>query len=148
MKSREHILNSVRTLRERGATVIYTSHYMNEVEELCDRIAIIDHGQLVACGTEAELIALVSESKSIKIQTQAPADFDSEGFIAELTKLPDVRSGRMNDNEIALEVGSICRDYTFILERMQKRGLPVAGFSSQSMNLEDVFIAMTGRELR
>ncbi len=147
-QSREHILNSVRTLRERGATVIYTSHYMNEVEELCDRIAIIDHGQMVACGTEAELIALVSESKSLRIQTQIPADFDSGGFIAELTKLPDVKSGRINENEITLEVGSICRDYTFILERLQKRGMPVAGFSSQSMNLEDVFIAMTGRELR
>ena len=68
--------------------------------------------------------------------------------MAELTKLPDVKNGRINENEITLEVGSICRDYTFILERLQKHGLPVAGFSSQSMNLEDVFIAMTGRELR
>lgn len=147
-QSREHILNSVRILRERGATVIYTSHYMNEVEELCDRIAIVDHGRLVACGTEGELIALVSESKSLKIQTQFPAGFDEGGFIAELTRLPDVKSGRINENELVLEVGSICKDYTFILERLQKRGLPVAGISSQSMNLEDVFIAMTGRELR
>ncbi len=147
-QSREHILSSVRTLRERGATVIYTSHYMNEVEEICDRIAIIDHGQLIACGTEAELIALVSESKSLKIQTQLPADFDSAGFIAELTKLPDVKSGRINENEITLEMGSICRDYTFIFERLQRHGLPVAEISSRSMNLEDVFIAMTGRELR
>ena len=50
-QSREHILGSIKTLRERGATVIYTSHYMNEVEDICDRIAIIDHGKFVACGT-------------------------------------------------------------------------------------------------
>ncbi len=147
-QSREHILNSVKILRERGATVVYTSHYMNEVEEICDRIAIIDHGQLVACGTERELIALVSEGTCLRIQTKIPLDFNIKEFIGELTKLPDVKRGSADENGIVLEVGSTCHDYTFILERLQKRGLPLMGFSSQSMNLEDVFIAMTGRELR
>ena len=147
-QSREHILNSIKILRERGATVIYTSHYMNEVESICDRIAIIDHGKFVACGTEQELVALVSDSRILKISTEFPAGYDREGFIGELRKLPDVKSCRLNENEAALELGRSCRDFTMFLEKFSKQGLPVTGISSESMNLEDVFIALTGKELR
>lgn len=147
-QSREHILNSIKVLRERGATVIYTSHYMNEVESICDRIAIIDHGKFVACGTEQELVSLVSDSRILKISTEFPSDFDCGGFIGGLKKLPDVKSGRLNENEVALELNRSCRDFTMFLERFSKQGLPVTGISSESMNLEDIFISLTGRELR
>lgn len=147
-QSREHILGSIQVLRERGATVIYTSHYMNEVESICDRIAIIDHGKFVACGTEQELVSLVSDSRILKITTEFPAEFDRESFIGEMKKLPDVKSGRLNENEVALELGRSCHDFTLFLERFSKQGLPVTGLSSESMNLEDIFIALTGRELR
>lgn len=147
-QSREHILNSIKVLRERGATVIYTSHYMNEVESICDRIAIIDHGKFVACGTEQELVSLVSDSRILKITTEFPSDFDCDGFIGELKKLPDVKSGRLNENEVALELNRSCRDFTMFLERFSKQGLPVTGISSESINLEDIFISLTGRELR
>lgn len=147
-QSREHILNSIKILRERGATVIYTSHYMNEVEAICDRIAIIDHGQFVACGTEQELVALVSDCKVLKISSLFSSDFDQSVFLRELTKLPDVKNGRLDENEITLEVNNACRDLTLILEHIKKYKLPVAGLSSEAMNLEDVFIALTGRELR
>lgn len=147
-QSREHILNSIKVLRERGATVIYTSHYMNEVESICDRIAIIDHGKFVACGTEQELVSLVSDSRVLKITTEFPSDFDRDGFMGELKKLPDVKSGRLNENEVALELNRSCRNFTMFLERFSKQGLPVTGISSESMNLEDIFISLTGRELR
>ncbi|MDE5578220.1 MAG: ABC transporter ATP-binding protein [Oscillospiraceae bacterium] len=147
-QSREHILNSIKVLRDRGATVIYTSHYMNEVESICDRIAIIDHGKFVACGTEQELVSLVSDSRVLKITTEFPSDFDRDGFIGGLKKLPDVKSGRLNENEVALELNRSCRDFTMFLERFSKQGLPVTGISSESMNLEDIFISLTGRELR
>lgn len=147
-QSREHILGSIKTLRERGATVIYTSHYMNEVEAICDRIAIIDHGQFIACGTEEELVALVSGSQTLKIRTELSTDEERKGLLAELTKLPDVKNGRIDENEVILEVASACRDFTVILEHFKRRGLPVSGFSSETMTLEDVFIALTGSELR
>lgn len=147
-QSREHILSSVKILRERGATVIYTSHYMNEVEEICDRIGIIDKGRLVACGTESDLVTLVSDSKTLKIQTEFGADFNRDAFLKELKTLPDVKNGQINENELTLELNNACRDFSFILERFQKRKLPVSGLASESMSLEDVFIAMTGRELR
>ncbi|MEZ3453368.1 MAG: ABC transporter ATP-binding protein [Oscillospiraceae bacterium] len=147
-QSREHILNSIKTLRENGATVIYTSHYMNEVEEICDRIAIIDHGRFVACGTERELISLVSDVKTLKLFTEFPADFDKNGFVSEMTKLPDVKSGKTDGNELRLEVSGTCRDFSLILEYLRKRGLPISGLTTESINLEDVFIALTGSELR
>ena len=61
-QSREHIMSSIKKLRESGATVIYTSHYMHEVEEICDRVAIIDKGRLVAEGTQQELITMITDS--------------------------------------------------------------------------------------
>lgn len=147
-QSREHILNSIKALRDRGATVIYTSHYMNEVEAICDRIAIIDHGRFIACGTERELISLVSDIKTLKIFTGFPAGFDKNGFVSELAKLPDVKGGKADGNEVTLEVSGTCRDFSLILEYMRKRNLPISGLSTESINLEDVFIALTGSELR
>lgn len=147
-QSREHILNSIKVLRERGATVIYTSHYMNEVEAICDRIAIIDHGKFVACGTEAELVSLVSDSKILKITTEFSADFDREKFIGEMKKLPDVKNCRMDENEVIFELNGSCRNFSIFLERFAKQGLPVVNVTSESMDLEDIFIALTGKELR
>jgi len=147
-QSREHILHSIKILQERGATVIYTSHYMNEVEDICDRIAIIDHGQFVACGTEEELVALVSETKSLKIQTEIFSESECKKFIDKVTKLPDIKSGRFSENEIIFEINSSCHDISFLIEYLHKEKLPVFGITSESMNLEDVFIALTGREMR
>lgn len=147
-QSREHILSSVKTLRDRGATVIYTSHYMNEVEEICDRITIIDHGKSVACGTEQELISAISDSKTLKISTEIKSDFPVKELVTELSSLPDVKNARITENEVILEVKTSCRDFTLYLEHIKQRGLPIRGITSESVNLEDIFIALTGKELR
>lgn len=147
-QSREHILGSIKTLRERGATVIYTSHYMNEVESICDRIAIIDHGKFVACGTEQELISTVSDSKTLKITTELKSDFLVKELLSELSSLPDVNHARVDENEIMLEIKTSCRDFAIYLEHIKQHGLPIRGITSESVNLEDIFIALTGKELR
>lgn len=147
-QSREHILGSIKTLRERGATVIYTSHYMNEVEDICDRIAIIDHGKFVACGTESELISTVSDSKVLKLTTEINSDFPVDELISELSALPDVKKARVDESAVILEINASRKDFTLYIEHITKRGLPIVGITSESMNLEDVFIALTGRELR
>lgn len=147
-QSREHILGSIKTLRERGATVIYTSHYMNEVESICDRIAIIDHGKFVACGTESELISKVSDSRVLKLTTEINSDFPVDELISELSALPDVKKARVDESVVILEINASRKDFTLYIEHITKRGLPIVGITSESMNLEDVFIALTGRELR
>lgn len=147
-QSREHILNSIKILRERGATVIYTSHYMNEVESICDRIAIIDHGKFVACGTEQELISSVSDSKVLKIATKIKSDFPVDNLISELSALPDVKKARIDEEKIILEINKSHKDFALYIEHITKRGLPIINITSESINLEDVFIALTGRELR
>ncbi len=147
-QSREHILGSIKTLRDRGATVIYTSHYMNEVEDICDRILIIDHGKSVAIGTERELISAVTDSRTLKITTEIKSDFRENEFISEMSKLPDVRKVRIEDGVIIFEINASRKDFTLYLEHIGNRGLPIIGITSESMNLEDVFIALTGRELR
>jgi ABC-2 type transport system ATP-binding protein len=94
-QSRGHIMGSIRTLRDRGATIIYTSHYMPEVQEICDRIAIIDHGRLVASGTEEELLAAVSGIKTVIAQIRvggatAGAEALTQRLVERLSVLPDV----------------------------------------------------------
>ena len=121
---------------------------MNEVEDICDRIAIIDHGKFVACGTEQELISEVSDSRVLKVSTEIRSDTDTGELISGLSKLPDVKKARLDGNDIVLEINASRKELTLYTEHIIKRGLPICGFTSESMNLEDVFIALTGRELR
>lgn len=147
-QSREHILGSIKTLREHGATIIYTSHYMNEVEEICDRIAIIDHGKFIACGTERELVSMVSDSRALKITTEFKSDFPIKELISELSQLPDVKKARIDENKIVLEINLSQKDFTLYIKHIEGYDLPICSVSSETINLEDVFIALTGRELR
>src|SRR5690606_13290488 len=76
-QSRNYILTSVRKLNEMGCTIIYTSHYMEEVEEICSRIAIIDHGKIIADGTKEQLIATITDMKEVRIELKQ----DGEAFL-------------------------------------------------------------------
>lgn len=147
-QSRDHILNSIRILRERGATVIYTSHYMNEVEEICDRIAIIDKGQMVACGTKEELVSLVTEVQSLYIETRLPVEFDVEELKKKLRTLPDVRATSVQDNIIRIDISIAKNSITNIIEHFIALGLPIISINSEVPNLDTMFLTLTGSELR
>lgn len=147
-QSREHILGSIKTLKERGATIIYTSHYMNEVEEICDRIAIIDHGQMVACGTEEELVSLITEYKSFTVATRFPADFDEKAFIKEASTLPTVHAVVIEESTLRFDTTLACSDFSLILEQIRKAGLPILSASSEAPNLDMVFLTLTGHDMR
>lgn len=149
-QSREHIMDSIRTLRSNGATVIYTSHYMPEVQEICDRIAIIDGGRLAAIGTEEELLEVVTDVKSIIIETrfdngQAPAY-----VMDKLRAIPDVRrAGYSTENgQIKLDVALGFSAVTPILQTLMEAGVPIYNLNTQAPDLETTFLALTGRELR
>lgn len=147
-QSREHILKSIRRLKEKGATVIYTSHYMNEVEEICDRIAIIDHGQLVACGTEKELVSLVTDYKTLSVKTKISSNFDEKAFVKETMQLPGVHQVKVKEDVVWVETTLECRNFDFLFEQLKRYGLPVISVESKVPDLDSIFLTLTGHEIR
>ncbi len=147
-QSRDHILHSIKVLRERGATVIYTSHYMQEVEEICDRIAIIDRGQMVACGTKAELVSLVTDVHSVLIETKLPVDFDLEEFKKKQKLLPGVKIITVEDQTFRFDIGIEHDSITKIVEPFIRMGLPIINIRSDVPNLDTLFLTLTGHDLR
>lgn len=147
-QSREHILRSITLLRDRGATVLYTSHYMPEVQEICDRIAIIDHGRLIACGTEQELVSLVTEIRSVYIETAFPAGFEQESLKKRLSVIPDVKQISVREGSVRLDVALGFSNISPVLAACMELGLPILSVSSESPNLETTFLALTGHDLR
>ncbi len=147
-QSREHILNSIRILRDRGATVIYTSHYMNEVEEICDRIAIIDKGRLIACGTKPELVSLVTDVQSVYIETKVSAGSGEPEMMKKLRTLPDVKAVAVNDNTVRIDILIGQNSISKILEHFLSFGMPVFNIRSEVPNLDTMFLTLTGHELR
>jgi ABC-2 type transport system ATP-binding protein len=147
-QSREHILNSIRTLRERGATVIYTSHYMNEVEEICDRIAIIDRGQMVACGTKAELVSLVTDVQSVYIETKLSVAFEGAEIKKKLKTLPNVKAVVTEENTVRIDISIEQNSITRILEQFLAFGMPIINIKTEVPNLDTMFLTLTGHELR
>lgn len=147
-QSREHILNSIKILKERGTTIIYTSHYMSEVEEICDRIAIIDKGQMLACGTKAELVSLVTDVQSIYIQTKLPASFSSEELKKKLRNMPDVKAVGEEEDTIRVDISIEQNSISKILEQFLSIGLPIITIRSEVPNLDTMFLTLTGHELR
>jgi ABC-2 type transport system ATP-binding protein len=147
-QSREHIMNSIRLLRDEGATVIYTSHYMPEVQEICDRIAIIDHGKLAAIGTENELLELVTDKKSVMIKTKLPAN--PARVTDSLSVIPDVKKVRYNADagELKIDVSLSFDSMAPILQVLMAENAPVDALTAETPNLETTFLALTGRELR
>ncbi len=147
-QSREHILNSIRILRERGATVIYTSHYMNEVEEICDRIAIIDRGRMIAIGTKAELVSMVTDVQSVSIETKFPFGFQWEEFLRKQKVLPGVKGVKVEENVLRYDI-SVEQDHiTMLLEQFMAHKLPIISINSEVPNLDTLFLTLTGHELR
>lgn len=147
-QSREHILNSIRLLRDRGATVIYTSHYMQEVEDICDRIAIIDKGQMIACGTEPELVSMVTDVQSIYIKSRIPVDFNRDDFEKKIRLMPGVKSIVIEDSVIKVDISIEQNNIARIIQELIGHKLPIISINSEVPNLDTLFLTLTGRELR
>ena len=147
-QSREHILNSIRLLRDRGATVIYTSHYMQEVEEICDRIAIIDKGQMIACGTEPELVSMVTDVLTVYIETKIPLGFDRDVFSRKVKLMPGVKGVSIEGYNIRVDISVEQNSIERIIQEFIAQELPINSIKSEVPNLDTLFLTLTGRELR
>ena len=139
-QSRNHIFEMIEKLRDEGMSIIYTTHYMEEAERLCDRVAIVDHGKIIALGTNAELVRNAFGSRSQVVARFAGAD----GRVAEWVA---ARGGRTVDGsaEFTIERPS---EIATLLDEATNAGFELLDLALRKPNLESVFLHLTGRELR
>jgi ABC-2 type transport system ATP-binding protein len=144
-QSRRQLWDIVRQFQQRGGTVLLTTHYMDEAERLCDRIAIIDHGKIIAEGTPAELIKRYCGQNVVEFAVTPPLD----GAGQELWKsLPGVDSVHEEDGRTSLSVREAHQTIPALLDAVEERGWRLAHLTTRQASLEDVFVHLTGRHLR
>ncbi|HZX96043.1 MAG TPA: ABC transporter ATP-binding protein [Myxococcales bacterium] len=139
-QSRRQLWEVVLGFKALGRTVLLTTHYMDEAERLCDRVAIVDKGKVIALGTPAELIASLGGQQVVELATQQPLAPES------LADLPSVRGARRNAGGVALTVEQLHLALPAILAQVEPLGL--TRLSTHHATLEDVFVHLTGRHLR
>ncbi|OPA78528.1 export ABC transporter ATP-binding protein [Paenibacillus selenitireducens] len=143
-QSRNHILESIKKLNEMGSTVIYTSHYMEEVEAISTRVGIMDHGQLIACGTKEELLDQIGRDETLFMATQDM----KERALEELQQHAHIRSVQFRENQLELLLrpsDTVLQDILFILSSHEVK---ITSFQRVEPNLETLFLSLTGRSLR
>ncbi len=143
-QSRNHILQSVKKLNEMGSTIIYTSHYMEEVEEICTNIGIIDHGKLVAEGTKEELKAIVRDKNTVYITVGGIENID-EKEIKDINGVTDVY---VKDNLIKIDSYKEVNNLDKIILFFTNKNIPIKNVETKNPDLETVFLSLTGRKLR
>ncbi|SMC39482.1 ABC-2 type transport system ATP-binding protein [Oscillospiraceae bacterium] len=143
-QSRNKILEGIEQLRKNGATIVYTSHYMEEVEQLCDRLSIIDKGHVIAEGTIDELKGMIKKSEIITIETAGLED----KILDKIGELPHVFNAEYKDNVLKVEAGSGKHNVIDIVNILQDNGYSMKKIFSEQPTLNDVFLELTGKELR
>lgn len=147
-QARRHLWDLIDRLKMAGRTIILTTHYMDEAERLCDRVAIMDHGKIIALGTPQELIASVGGEHIVEFAVTG--DVDGQGLVdaALLTEIPDVNSHRVDARVHQLSVRELHTAVPRIFAALTSQGLQLSEFRTHSATLEDVFVRLTGRNLR
>jgi linearmycin/streptolysin S transport system ATP-binding protein len=143
-QSRNAILGNVEELSAAGLAVLYTTHYMEEAERLCDRVGIIDEGEIKAEGTRRELVALLGEKDHVTLQGTG----DLAAAAIGLAELPSVESANAREGEIRMIVAGASGQLPAILARAASSGTSITGVDIVEPNLEAVFLKLTGKALR
>lgn len=142
-QSRNYILESVRHLAQAGTTVLYTSHYMEEVQAIADRIVIMDQGRVIADGTLEEMISRIQHEETIRITVTNPSPILAESF----RTIQGVKSVMQNGADYTIISGVGSGNLNRVLEVAQQSG-GVSNISADKPTLEDVFLTLTGKKLR
>jgi len=145
-QSRRQLWDLITELKASGRSIVLTTHYMDEAERLCDRVAVVDHGRVIALGTPRELIAGLGAEHVVEFTVTGGADgaLDAET----LERLDGVRRARVHDGRWSLEAVELARAVPSILRALAERDLPLEELVTHSATLEDVFVSLTGRQLR
>jgi len=142
-QARHNILDVVKQIARKGTTVLYTTHYMEEAEELCDRLAIIDYGRILASGTKENITKIVGENRVLKIN----GIFTAEAAERLPKEIPNLAHISMREKEVVYSLPAHFGTGQF-LEQLGKSGFIIENLSIKEPSLDSVFIKLTGRELR
>lgn len=143
-QSRNKILEGIMELNRQGSTIIYTSHYMEEVEQICSRIAIIDHGRVLATGTKEELKSMIKTGETITIQAAAL----EEKHLAQIKELPHVFDVSYDEQTLKIRLSGAKHNLVRVLHYMEEQDISFGRVFSELPTLNDVFLEITGTELR
>ena len=144
-QARNSILEGIQRLHAQGSTIVYTSHYMEEVEQICTRIAIMDKGRVVALGTKEELKNMINLGESITAELMTPHDASLE---AGLRGLPGVISVQPEDSNLVIRTAKGQTSLAAVMAYMDSKGVRYGRVWAQRPTLNDVFLEITGKTLR
>ena len=144
-QSRHQLWGVVAAFKQRGGTVVLTTHYMEEAERLCDRVAVMDHGKVIALGTPRELIASLGADEVVEFALGDGAAPPSESALA---ALPGVTAVRRDGPRYMLTVSELHRSVPGLLAELQRSGVELTALVTHHATLEDLFLSLTGRHLR
>jgi len=152
-QSRRQLWDIIRVFQKKGGTVLLTTHYMDEAERLCDRLAIVDHGQIIAEGTPSDLIDRLGGHHVVEFRVDGRVDGQAGGNsnVQETDAwraLPSVESVRSEDDTICLNVREPHLTIPALLDAVNQQGHQLEHLSTRQASLEDVFVNLTGRHLR
>jgi ABC-2 type transport system ATP-binding protein len=143
-QSRRHILDNIKELNSQGMTVLYTTHYMEEAQELSDHIAIMDQGQVIACGTHTELVKMVGELDRINLTVNS----DSEKILADWQATEGVQKVLAEDRHLTVLAQDSNLILPYLFESATRARVRITSVDIQEPNLEAVFLHLTGKGLR
>ena len=144
-QSRNKILENVQQLNEEGVTIVYTTHYMEEVEAICDRIGIMDQGRMIAEGTSSEIKDMIDINEIIRLELLQP---EAEVKLGALDTLPGLMAARVEGEELILELGRSSSRLPAVLEAVEAAGILYGQVYYAPPTLNTVFLEITGKALR
>jgi ABC-2 type transport system ATP-binding protein len=140
-QARRQLWEVIRGLRDRGKTILLTTHYLEEAEQLCDRVAIVDHGRIIELGSPAALIQRYFNEIAIEFQ-------NGHGTLEAYQALPGVAHATLEDGRVTVYSQDVPQTMAALLGQETRDGQGLQGLSVRSATLEDVFLKLTGRALR
>lgn len=143
-QSRNHILSSVKKLNKKGTTVIYTTHYMEEVEAICSKIAIIDKGKVIVEGSKEELKDMINDKKSLSVRIDDIYKLD----LKEIEGIKGVSEILVKDNDITINTKKEINNLDIIIKAINQSEAKILDLGYKEITLETVFLSLTGRSLR
>ncbi|WP_330577889.1 ABC transporter ATP-binding protein [Alkaliphilus pronyensis] len=143
-QSRNNILEGILKLNRDGATIIYTSHYMEEVEQICSRICILDKGSIIASGSKEELKSMIDMGEKVSMEV---FDF-KEQLLRDMKKIPNIQSIDYKGGRITVKFSKASNNLIYLLDYLKEKNIKFGKFYSELPTLNDVFLELTGKELR